>query len=1155
MLAVLALAGCLRQIPPGPELGDCAEIPEGAYGYGTVGIGTCLAGPADVRFFEQDGGTFLAVTNADPYRSYLTGSLLVIDWTDLAERLAADPPDRMYMDELVAYALPIADDDNGDGDSDTAYLGDFGYLADSRTAIVPGRLTEDAVVRAGIDDAWIVDMSRLEDIGSGMELLGAVQLEDDPQLVEVDPDADRVYVANLTDHSISVLTTAVDVGSELPVEEIDVAPDAFVSEAVFADADVSGSFAEIVAASIEDVVEVFEDHWTLTFVDATVRLYVPTIVSPTVTGLQRYTSGGGPFIESPYGIEVGLGDVNDPSFEIDPEGNPFLYFARDDGSIERAVEDIVAGTWSTIDEGPLLDGALRGAPSVAPLGSEIGLYFDIRPEAGDDAEIGLATSVDNVMFTNQGPILTPPIPGVSYEDAQVAFDPRAGRYRMWLSVREGSSVDGLPVGEGLRWSIGFSESEDGLTWPEPVIVLALDGEPVAAPTVVLLDGRYEMFVAVSDGTTWDTALSTSIDAVHWSDPVTVVEGNLPLTSDPPRVAVHVDVVGAWRIEGADQGPNGSLLPAGTGSAVEIIDDDEYSNRRDMGFLLAVSNGHEVSNDVVPDGRALSGLVPVSAVTIGGRTLVYATAIGASGDRRMTALEMVAGDLGLAVEPDTFEQDLEVPLGREAFSPVVAQDAEGAVMFYAQTGPDGIRIVRAVSTDGLTWAPLDGIDVLGVDETTGWNAVGQIPHAIELTADGVRLWYAGDDGSRFRIGSATAPTLRGDFVDEPGPEDPWRLDAGLPGGFDDSGVKDPVVVAIDGVPHLYYAGFDGSVWRIGHGTFEDDGSIEVRIDAASERPAPVLAEAARTFSAAGVESPALLSQDDLLVTFLYAGADGLALRVGQAIVDPVRPDEMFADQRRPTPDDTLSFETERGGLGAQVIELGQVTDDFFTTGHGVSSITLDTDRGFLYATSKLDDIVYVVDVRDDGSGTFVDENALDLEEIVRIDSGSASAGFRGAALAPDGPLLYVTMREPDGVLVLDTSRLVDDATKTTSDELAVAVLPLPDLDDDAGVPTFASIGGSGLAHAGESLLLVAHFRGNGLSVFDLSLGAWGEEIAWLPNIGETPHLVRVSPDGRWAVVANYLGDVNEEAVSSTLAIVDLDPESERYLEVVTWLANF
>jgi hypothetical protein len=157
------------------------------------------------------------------------------------------------------------------------------------------------------------------------------------------------------------------------------------------------------------------------------------------------------------------------------------------------------------------------------------------------------------------------------------------------------------------------------------------------------------------------------------------------------------------------------------------------------------------------------------------------------------------------------------------------------------------------------------------------------------------------------------------------------------------------------------------------------------------------------------------------------------------------------------------------------------------------------------------------------------------------------------LAPEEHILYVTMRQPDGIVLLDTSRLVDDDVTEALSEVSVATLPLPSLTEDAGVDTVATIGGDGMALAGD-LLLVAHFRGNGLSVFDRRLGAWGEEIAWIQDIGENPHVVRISPDGRWAVVANYLGDVVEDAVSSTLAVVDLDPASERYLEVVAWLAN-
>src|SRR6185503_10887795 len=95
-----------------------------------------------------------------------------------------------------------------------------------------------------------------------------------------------------------------------------------------------------------------------------------------------------------------------------------------------------------------------------------------------------------------------------------------------------------------------------------------------------------------------------------------------------------------------------------------------------------------------------------------------------------------------------------------------------------------------------------------------------------------------------------------------------------------------------------------------------------------------------------------------------------------------------------------------------------------------------------------------------------------------------------------------------------------------EEVAVATLPLPDFAEDAGVDTLATFGGAGMALTGR-LLLTTHFRGNGVSVLDRDLGAWGEEIAWIQDIGENPHVVRVSPDGRWAVVANYLGDVEDD----------------------------
>ena len=90
--------------------------------------------------------------------------------------------------------------------------------------------------------------------------------------------------------------------------------------------------------------------------------------------------------------------------------------------------------------------------------------------------------------------------------------------------------------------------------------------------------------------------------------------------------------------------------------------------------------------------------------------------------------------------------------------------------------------------------------------------------------------------------------------------------------------------------------------------------------------------------------------------------------------------------------------------------------------------------------------------------------------------------------------------------------------------------------------------------GRRHLFVPHFRDNSVSVFDLDRGAYGELVAYLPSIGENPHLARVSPDGRHVVVASFLGEVDDGFVSSTLSVIDADPDSDTFLEVVTTLVN-
>lgn len=1148
-VALLA-AGCLRDVPRGPELGDCAVYPDGVYSWGEVGIGTCLAGPVDVRFVEHDGRTLLAVSNADPYRAFQSGSVLLIDYDSVDLGRSTN---RMH--ELDAWALPLTDDDDGDGRGSNAYLGQIGVLPGNRL-LVPSRYTEDGVaqpssqneLRAGLDHAYVIELGALDAFGD--QVPDEVQLRDDPMPVVVDEAAGVAFVGNLTDHSLSVLTTDT-------VTKVDVAPGSTIGQRSLGDVG-DDSFAELVMTQVLLPRDTPDDAWTLTFVDGTARVYVPT-----ADGIVRHESGGEAFREVGFGPELNAIDdqgvpydafvyETSPYEDVDPL--PYALFAEvvelEDGTggagIRRAVPDGFNAAGWILEAEPLLIGdpngsdRVLGGPSLSVIDGISTLYYDGRETLDAASCIYAAESDDGLTYyrvraealVGSQACDAAVVPTDYLEVAQpyVVYDPNAGRYRMWLSARE---ITG-------EWVVALAESDDGSTWSPPRTVLALPGIDVGGPSVQVSNGRYRMFVALDDGSGWATAEADSADGSLWSEPVVVIEPtDAPFHDRPQRPGALVDGGNFWRVQGRDYGVSDVPATSGTG-ILNVL----------PGFGFAVGHGHEVSNTVVPARWAADGLTPGSAVDIDGVPTLFATATGAAGLDHVVALQPDGDTWAVVGAHDAIDDALAAP-GTQATSPVVVRDAQGFVMFYGHVADGVTRIRRATSADGLTWSA-ETRDLLAADQD--WDGQTQLPHSVETTADGVTLWYAGDNSTRFLIGAATADGLRGDFTASPGDFDPWRFGTGAPSSFDDSGVRDPLVVTIDGERRLYYSGFDGAQWHLGYAVDDGTGTFERRIGV-DGLGLPALSGLPLAFSAQGVSSPVLWSTEGERYTMLFAGFDGFADRLGRATLDPAWPDAVYYDGRRPTAGDTLGFTTTRGGGGVSVIELGQTVDAFATDGVGFSSVTHDPDRGFLYVTSKLNPGITVIDIRDDSAGDFVDANYLDIETVIRPLGASAAMGFTSTQIVSDRGLLYATARTPDGLWVFDLDDVVDDDTKDDLYAAELAVLPLPDLGEDAGQRTAAFIGGAGMALSDDGdTLFVTHFRDNSLFAFDLDRGPFGESIGYVPFLGENPHVVRVAPDGRTAVVANYVGDVRDRFATSTLVIVDIDPESPTYLEPLTWIGN-
>jgi hypothetical protein len=120
---------------------------------------------------------------------------------------------------------------------------------------------------------------------------------------------------------------------------------------------------------------------------------------------------------------------------------------------------------------------------------------------------------------------------------------------------------------------------------------------------------------------------------------------------------------------------------------------------------------------------------------------------------------------------------------------------------------------ATSTDGVHWVKYSGNPVLTVGSDGSWDDWMIFSAYVDIEGSSYKLWYSGCDGANCRIGYATSP----DGVHWTKYDGNPVLDVGPSGGWDTTNVFYPYVLHNGGAYEMWYSGYNGSAYGIGHAT--------------------------------------------------------------------------------------------------------------------------------------------------------------------------------------------------------------------------------------------------------------------------------------------------------------------------------------------------
>ena len=349
IICLALLSGCIENVGRGPNLGDCADVPEGVYTYGEIGVGTCLASPADIAFFEDtQGKTWLSVANANHYYNFDSGSVLLIDWESVDKTKGAT--------NLMHTLSAVANDTSN-------YIGAVAPVPSRDLLLATERYSEDSLTTAYDDDLLVYDISDPLALTPWTEG-STVTLEDDPQTIVVDEAADVAYVLNITDHSISIIDL-----TDTPLSVVPIGGEASITPESFQDSDGSGSNAAIVSSTVLDETRMRDDYWTLTWLRGTTRLWAQE--GP---GLYRYHTGGTGWTGTGSGADfdpetIGQALLSDPFF-FPIDNLPGMFFEAGGDIYAGAVADGTALNW-VLNSTPALTGSRTKTHSTSSSAAQV----------------------------------------------------------------------------------------------------------------------------------------------------------------------------------------------------------------------------------------------------------------------------------------------------------------------------------------------------------------------------------------------------------------------------------------------------------------------------------------------------------------------------------------------------------------------------------------------------------------------------------------------------------------------------------------------------------------------------------------------------------------------------------------------------------------